>query len=123
MKKRILIAAHDSAIRNLLVELLSDMFFVNAIDDVAGARIHCKTQNYSIVIVDNTMSKDRRGIDFVPQIRMAREEMKIILMSGGGISENEAITAGADTLISKPFLPNMGTAVVQVITGLLEEGD
>jgi DNA-binding response OmpR family regulator len=108
MKKRMLIIIDNKPdkkpIKELLVEIFQNDYDINVIQNTKdAAEIHCKTQNYSTVIIDNNAPSAMRGIDIIPQIRDIRPEIKIVLLSGGTVTEQEALAAGADALCRKPF--------------------
>lgn len=104
MKKRMLIVISDDQVRKLLLKVLSDNFLINAIPDASGVAIHCKTQDYHVLLIDNNRHQTPTGIELIPEIRTLRPNIKIILMAGEGISEKEALDAGADAFLSKPLV-------------------
>lgn len=103
--ERILVVSENGPIRNLLLEVFKNDFFVNSIDKVSGAFIHCKTQDYDALIIDNTTKSGANRVDVVPEIRAIQPDLKIFLLSGGKISTEIANESGVDVLIRKP-LPN-----------------
>lgn len=99
----ILIVDDERVLRDLLANLFDGKYAVTKRPNGAEAIDLCKLVPFDLVITDNDMPGGPKGIETIPEIRTLRPDIKIILMSGGGVTEEEAIKAGADAFLAKPF--------------------
>ena len=100
-KKRMLIVIKDDAIKKLLVEIFSKKFSITTATEAKDALRLCKTQVYSVLLLDNDCGD---GLKVIQNIREACDYVQIVLMTGSGSAEAEAISAGANAQINKPFV-------------------
>jgi len=103
--KSVLIADDDRAIRLVLDRALSNAGYdVRATDNGSTLWQWVEAGEGDIVITDVRMP-DVDGLDLVPQIRQARPEMKIIVMSAQStlLTAVKAMERGAYEYVPKPF--------------------
>jgi DNA-binding response OmpR family regulator len=71
-------------------------------------------------VISDILMPHKEGIETIREIRERAPGVKIIAISGGGISHNlmfldVARAFGADAVLAKPFRPNELTAVVEQV--------
>ena len=70
---------------------------------IAAAQEYLKTENPSIVILDNKLP-DGLGIDFISYIKQNHPEIKVVMISGyTPATKDMAMENGADLFLEKPF--------------------
>jgi DNA-binding response OmpR family regulator len=110
-KRFLLVAEHDAAVRELLVEQLEGEqgFTVAVADTLSEADIAIKTRDgrFDAVILDVGMP-DGDGCDYCASLRRQGHEMPIIMLTGR-TSEADVVRgldAGANDYVAKPFRIN-----------------
>jgi two-component system OmpR family response regulator len=102
--KKILIV-EDEADMCLLLEifLTGRGIKLDHVKSISSAAEYLQSQNPSMVILDNKLP-DGFGIDFIPEIKKAFPDLKIIMISGlGDAARDVALDNGADIFLNKPF--------------------
>ena len=104
MKKQIIIAEDNDAIRGLLVSIVSDAFDaeITEVDNAESLVEKVTNNNYDFILTDNEMKGSLKGIGAIKAIRAKGIAYPIYLMSGTATKE-EALSAGAEGFIQKPF--------------------
>jgi DNA-binding response OmpR family regulator len=105
MSASILLAEDDDALRQILVDELSDAGFVlEAVHDGSIA-ISCLTsKQYDVVLLDNRMPQ-KSGIDVLEFIKSENIQTRTIMVTGVDdlTSASHAQRLGANGIILKPF--------------------
>ena len=106
----ILVIDDDQAMRRLLVNSLTALkhTVIDAADGREGVAL-AATHKPALVITDILMP-EKEGIETMRELRQYTPSVKIIAISGGGLSHNMlfldlAKTLGADATLAKPFRP------------------
>ncbi len=104
-RKKILICDDEEGIReslNLILKDHHDLHFVKNGPECREALE--KNPNFDIVLMDIKMPK-QNGIDVTRDIKSRHPHIKVIIVTGYASAEiaQEAIAAGADDYIAKPF--------------------
>ena len=104
MKKQIIIAEDNDAIRSLIAGIVSDIADVDITEvDNAESLVEKVSSNpYDFILTDNEMKGPLNGIEAIKTIRAQGIAYPIYLMSGTATKE-EALKAGAEGFIRKPF--------------------
>jgi two-component system, OmpR family, response regulator len=102
--KKILIVEDEADMCLLLNILLAGKDIqLDHVKTLNSAASYLKSDNPSIVIFDNKLP-DGFGIDFIPEMKKARPDIKIIMISGfTGAVKDVAMYNGADIFLNKPF--------------------
>ena len=102
--KKILIVEDEADMCLLLNILLAGKDIqLDHVKTLNSAASYLKSDNPSIVILDNKLP-DGFGIDFIPEMKKARPDIKIIMISGfTGAVKDVAMYNGADIFLNKPF--------------------
>lgn len=112
----------DSAVmRKVLIGALARAG-INEVDQAADgveAVDACKAQNYDLVLMDWNMP-NMLGIDAVKGIRAAGKTMPIIMVTTEAEKSRviEALKAGANNYVIKPFEPTTIVAKIQEVLGI-----
>ena len=118
----ILVADDDDQVRMLLKRVL-----VKAGYDVSEARngneaVRIFKQKPAALLITDLIMPDKEGIETIQEFRRSQVPVKIIAMSGGGrLDQNMYLSMakkiGANSVLSKPFMPQELLKVVQSLTG------
>jgi two-component system OmpR family response regulator len=102
--KKILIVEDEADMCLLLNILLAGKDRkLDHVKTLTSAASYLKSDDPSIVILDNKLP-DGFGIDFIPEMKKARPNIKIIMISGfTGAVKDVAMYNGADIFLNKPF--------------------
>jgi len=102
---RILIIEDEKEIRNSLKGSLEmEGFAVDAAEDGEQGSYLARTNDYDVIILDNTMPK-KNGYEVCREIRSAQKTMPIIILSANLETDMKVdlLNAGADDYLTKPF--------------------
>jgi CheY-like chemotaxis protein len=106
----ILVIDDDQAMRRLLVNALTaqNHAVIEAADGRQGVELAAR-HNPALVITDILMP-EKEGIETMRELREHAPSVKIVAISGGGLSHNMlfldlAKALGADATLAKPFRP------------------
>ncbi|GBE56919.1 MAG TPA: response regulator [Euryarchaeota archaeon] len=116
----LLVVDDDPKMVEGLVEILEgDGYRVEAFEEPKTALSEAKERRFTIALVDLIMP-GITGLDFLNELRKARSDTKVIIITGFGSVESavEVMKAGAADYISKPFKIN---EIQNVIKRTLEE--
>lgn len=104
MKKKILIADDEMAIRELLSDLLSDDYAVSTVKDGAEVLEALEKEKYNLLLLDLRMPKIH-GMDILRQIRSRDIPISVIVITADKDADNaiEAMKLGVYDYIIKPF--------------------
>lgn len=103
--QNILVVDDDAAIRNLLVDYLSQhAFHTSAVENSQQMRRHLTAEPADLVIVDMNLGQED-GLQIVRSLN-SKSDVPIIIISGDRLSESDKVTGleiGAKDYITKPF--------------------
>lgn len=104
-KKRILSVEDDSDSCELLEYILSD-YEITFANNITEAFHKFTSQEFHLCVLDNWLS-DGVGIELCARIRNLNNQIPIVFASGiGNLSDiQQAIEAGAQAFLVKPYLP------------------
>jgi two-component system OmpR family response regulator len=103
MKKILIIEDEADMCLLLNIILAGKGIQLDHVKNISSAVTYLKTDSPSIVILDNKLP-DGFGIDFIPEMKKANPNIKIIMISGfNGSAKDLAIENGADIFLDKPF--------------------
>jgi len=103
MKKILIIEDEADMCLLLNIILTGKGIQLDHVKNISSAVSYLKTDSPSIVILDNKLP-DGFGIDFIPEMKKANPDIKIIMISGfNGTARDLAIENGADIFLDKPF--------------------
>lgn len=103
MKKILIIEDEADMCLLLNIILTGKGIQLDHVKNISSAVSYLKTDSPSIVILDNKLP-DGFGIDFIPEMKKANPNIKIIMISGfNGTAKDLAIENGADIFLDKPF--------------------
>jgi response regulator RpfG family c-di-GMP phosphodiesterase len=116
--RRILIVDDDAALRALLRTTLTAEFEVAEAADAERASDLARLWRPTLVLLDVAMP-GLDGLSFCSDLKrkQAYGAPLVVLLTGSEISEEEAIVAGADSLLRKPFSPLELVGVIDRLTG------
>lgn len=105
--RQILLVDDDAALLDVLprtIELRIAQVAVTACDSAEAALAHMRSDHYHLVITDLNMPKIS-GLALVRQIKTMFANMAILVITGHGDeeAEHQAMQAGVDGFIRKPF--------------------
>jgi two-component system OmpR family response regulator len=102
--KKILIVEDEADMCLLLNILLAGKDIeLNHVKDLSSAASYLKSDSPAIIILDNKLP-DGFGIDFIPGMKKAYPDIKVIMISGfEGAAKDVAMHNGADIFLDKPF--------------------
>jgi DNA-binding NtrC family response regulator len=115
---KILVIDDDAIVRKTIVQLLEDDGYqVVSTDDGRRGMALFRSAQPDLVITDIFMP-EQEGIQTISEMRKAKPEAKIIVMSGGGHMGNAdflkiALALGAIVAIPKPFDPDKLSTIVK----------
>jgi two-component system, response regulator RegA len=116
---KLLLIDDDNAFRGRLALTLERRGFqVSAVASLGEARDHLTTNAPAYAVVDMKLG-DGNGLEFVPSLRAAREDMRVVILTGFGniATAVAAIKTGAVDYLAKPADPE------DIIKALIAEGD
>lgn len=102
---RLLIIEDETTLSKTLSDGLKDLGYQNDVaDNIKSGEYFSNIRNYDLVLLD-WMLPDGSGIDMIKKLKDKYEKMSIIVISARDdkASEIEALKAGADDYIKKPF--------------------
>jgi two-component system OmpR family response regulator len=102
---RILIIEDEVTLSKTLAEGLKEYGYQNDIaENLNDGRYYLDIRNYDLVLMD-WMLPDGNGIELIPEIKEKRSKTAVIVLSARDDKESEieALKAGADDYIKKPF--------------------
>jgi putative two-component system response regulator len=102
---RILVIDDEAVIRGLMKEILSEAgYSVRTAATAQEAAEHLADDEIDLVVSDIVMP-DLSGLELLEVVRLHRPSLPVVLVTGADTYENlnEALTRGADGLVSKPF--------------------
>ena len=102
---RILIIEDEVTLSKTLAEGLKEYGYQNDIaENINDGRYYLDIRNYDLVLMD-WMLPDGSGVELIPEIKEKRPKTAIIVLSARDDKESEieALRAGADDYIKKPF--------------------
>lgn len=115
-KKALIIEDESDMCLLLNIMLSADEVELDHVKNLAAAREYLKTENPSVVILDNKLP-DGFGVDFISFLKQHYPSIKIVMISGYDASaEDVAIYNGADVFLQKPFTKDQ---LYQSMIGLL----
>jgi DNA-binding response OmpR family regulator len=112
--RTILICEDEAALRELVRVSLGDGFgFIEASDGVEALEL--AREHRPDVIVLDLMLPGLSGLDVLSQLREEANQsnLPIVVISAWSDARDDALAAGADRFVLKPFLPDDLRAVVQ----------
>jgi two-component system response regulator RegA len=115
----LLLIDDDAAFRGRLALTLDRRGFqVSAAASLEEAREHLKSNAPAYAVVDMKLG-DGNGLEFVPTLRAAREDMRVVILTGFGniATAVAAIKTGAVDYIAKPADPE------DIIKALIADSD
>jgi two-component system, response regulator RegA len=116
---KLLLIDDDAAFRGRLALTLERRGFqVSAVASLGEARDHLTTNAPAYAVVDMKLG-DGNGLEFVPSLRAAREDMRVVILTGFGniATAVAAIKTGAVDYLAKPADPE------DIIKALIADGD
>jgi ActR/RegA family two-component response regulator len=116
---KLLLIDDDNAFRGRLALTLERRGFqVSAVASLGEARDHLTTNAPAYAVVDMKLG-DGNGLEFVPSLRAAREDMRVVILTGFGniATAVAAIKTGAVDYLAKPADPE------DIIKALIADGD
>jgi two-component system OmpR family response regulator len=102
---RILIIEDEVTLSKTLAEGLKEYGYQNDIaENLNDGRYYLDIRNYDLVLMD-WMLPDGNGIELIPEIKEKRSKTAVIVLSARDDKESEieALKAGADDYVKKPF--------------------
>jgi two-component system, NtrC family, response regulator AtoC len=105
LRASILFAEDDDALRQIVVDELSDAgFVIEAVIDGSVAISCLKSKNYDVVLLDNRMPQ-KSGIDVLEFIKAGSIQTRSIMVTGVDdlTSTSHAQRLGANGILLKPF--------------------
>jgi CheY-like chemotaxis protein len=116
--RTILICEDEAALRELVrVSLGTGFEFLEASDGMEALEL-ARTHKPDVIVLD-LMLPGLSGLDVLAQLRAGDHggDLPIIVISAWGDAREEAIAAGADRFVLKPFIPDDLRAVVEELVG------
>jgi len=116
---KILIADDSSTMRRIVVKVLNDLGFKDTIEAGDGAQaVKAATADVGLILMDWNMP-ELAGIDAVRQIRAAGNKTPIVMVTTEAEKRRviEAIQAGINDYLVKPFTPEQLKEKIQKFTG------
>jgi len=102
---RILLIEDEVTLNRTLVEGLKEFGYQSDVaENLSDGEYYLGVRNYDLVLMD-WMLPDGNGVDIIPKIRQNSPKTAIVIISAKGDKESEiqALQAGADDYIRKPF--------------------
>ena len=118
MTKRVLIADDSEFMRNLLREILADDFEIVGEAENGVEAVNLYEQERPDIVMMDIVMPIRSGIEATTEITQSDPNANVIMCTSVGQEEKmkEAIKAGADGYITKPFQkPNVLDAINDVV--------
>jgi CheY-like chemotaxis protein len=116
----ILVIDDDEALRRMILRTLGSKKHrtIEAPNGVEGMKL--VEQHKPDAVITDILMPQKEGIETIREIRERAPGVKIIAISGGGMSHNlmfldVARAFGADAALAKPFRPNELSAVVEQV--------
>lgn len=113
--KRILIVDDDASLVEALTGLLGQAGYdVRSAEAAEAALDLVRREPIELALVDVRLGGTQSGLDLLPQLKLLRPEMSVIIITALGTVERavEAMQRGADNFIEKPIDPPTFLAVV-----------
>jgi putative two-component system response regulator len=102
---RVLVIDDEGVVRGLMQEILREAgYSVQTAATAQEAAAHLATSEIDLVVSDIVMP-DLSGLELLEAVRLHRPSLPVVLVTGADTYENlnQALTRGADGLVSKPF--------------------
>ncbi|MGM0623894.1 MAG: homeostatic response regulator transcription factor HsrA [Campylobacterota bacterium] len=102
---RILLIEDEITLNRTLVEGLKEFGYQSDVaENLSDGEYYLEVRNYDLVLMD-WMLPDGNGVDIIPKIRQSSPKTAIVVISAKDDKESEiqALQAGADDFIRKPF--------------------
>jgi two-component system, OmpR family, response regulator len=102
---RLLVVDDDAEVRDLVVRALErDGHVVSAVSSVQAARRSLADRSADVIVLDIGLP-DATGIDFCRELRAARSDVPVLMLTARSEVANRvsALDAGADDFLGKPF--------------------
>lgn len=120
--KQLLLAEDEEVLRMLIVDTLEDEgYHIDEASDGVEALALLKKKNYDLVLIDYMMP-GLTGLEVIQKIREIPEKKQVKMMMLTAKSqqkdENQALNAGADFFLAKPFSP---LKLVEIIGDILND--
>jgi putative two-component system response regulator len=118
----VLVIDDEAVVRGLMQEILCEAgYSVQTAATAEEAAEHLATSEIDLVVSDIVMP-DLSGLELLEAVRLHRPSLPVVLVTGADTYENlnEALTRGADGLVSKPFTH---TALRDAVAAALERAD
>jgi two-component system response regulator MtrA len=114
----ILVCEDDASLRELICAILRDEFEVSEAADGDEAIALAREVRPELMVLD-IMLPGRSGLEVIGDVRSTAETaaMRVIAMSAWDDVADQAIQAGADAFLQKPFLPDELVARVRGMLG------
>jgi len=102
VKKRILIADDEKAVRMLLADVLKLLNYeIDMVENGAEAISHIDRRSYDLIITDYMMP-EMNGLELTRRVKAKYPSIPILVVTGNGPVE-DFMKSGATSCISKPF--------------------
>jgi DNA-binding response OmpR family regulator len=114
----ILVCEDDASLRELICAILRDEFDVSEAADGDEAIALARAVRPELMVLD-IMLPGRSGLEVIDDVRSTAETaaMRVIAMSAWDDVADQALKAGADAFLQKPFLPDELVARVRGMLG------
>jgi two-component system chemotaxis response regulator CheY len=116
---KILVIDDDAIVRKTIVQLLEDDGYQDQVSADDGRRGMALFRNAQPdLVISDVIMPEQEGIQTISEMRKAKPDAKIIVMSGGGRMGNAdflkiALALGAIDAIPKPFDPDKLSTIVK----------
>ncbi len=100
--KVLVIEDNKQARRHLEVALESELFVVDSASDGASGSYLARTNDYDIVLLDDTLPK-KTGVEVCKELRSHDRNMPILMFTGKTDDRTRIFEAGADGYLEKPY--------------------
>jgi CheY-like chemotaxis protein len=122
MPRRILLVEDDELLRRTLARLLIRTGY--EVDEAINGRaaLEQMTQNRADLVVTDMIMPEMEGVETIVALRRDFPGVKIIAMSGGGMTSAEnhlkiADALGSDKIMTKPLVPGQFLKAVRELIG------
>jgi two-component system chemotaxis response regulator CheY len=120
---KILLVDHSEPIRQIeksVLAALGDVAFVEAVDGLEGLRLFCdaKADPFDLIVIEASVPSIS-GLDLVGRIRATDKTVPLAMVTSDAEKARvlEAIKAGVNAYIVKPFTPEVLLGKVRAIVG------
>lgn len=88
--------------RRIVQRFLEPEHVVVSCETLEAAVAHLATGAWDVVLLDEYLPGGS-GIEFIPQVKQLAPDARVFILSGDQARAGEALAAGAEAFISKPF--------------------